>query len=210
MNSKTILTFLFILGCNCLYGQSQEDAEKALKKIKKIDEIQKLRNKYPNWYISIDKTILSDSLVFPHIINAKIGDIVMKQYYPKSPKFVLKVLKFDKEELCKVKYIYLNGKEYSKSEIDSIRTIIIKRYKEGETFESLAKEYTMDNNPTGDLNWFYKGVMVEKFDNAVRGRKKGELFTVDVEEKKWHYVVLKTHDNKIEKVIVSIMIKCRI
>ena len=207
MSVKTILILIFFLGTLTLYGQTLEEGENALKKIKKIEQIDKLKQKYPSWYISIDKTMLSDSLIFPDIIKAKIGDIVLKQYNSNAPKFVMKVLKVENEELCKVKYIYLSGGKYSKIEIDSLRALIIKRYNNGEDFEILVKEYTMDNNPTGDLGWFYKGMMVDKFDDAVRKRKKGEIFTVDVEDKNWYYVVLKNHDNKTEKVIKSIMIK---
>jgi len=65
----------------------------------------------------------------------------------------------------------------------------------------------MDGNPTGDLDWFGKGMMVEEFDKAVRNRNKDEIFTVDVDNKKWYYVVLKTHDNKMEKAKISVMIK---
>ena len=201
--------FVFFFTTN-VYGQTYKEAEKALKKINKIEQVDELKNKNPDWYVSIDKTMLSDSLSFPDIVKAKIGDIVLKQYNPNAPRFVMKVLEVGDEELCKVKYIYLNGEKKSKSEIDSLRTLIINRYNNGEHFEYLVKEYTMDSNPTGDLGWFYKGMMVDEFDDAVRTKEKGDIFTVDVKDNKWYYVVLKNHDNKIEKTIKSIMIKYRI
>jgi hypothetical protein len=207
MKIKIILILLIIeIGLN-LYGQTLDEATKVIKKIKKIEKIDKLKKKYPDWYISVDKTMISDSSRFPEIIKADIGDIILKQYNPNAPRFVLKVLSIEEEELCKAKYIYISGVAYNKFEIDSIRTLILDRFKNGEDFETLAKEYTMDNNPTGDLNWFYKGMMVDEFDKAVRYRKKDEIFTVDVDSKNWYYVVLKTHDNKREKAIKSVMIK---
>jgi hypothetical protein len=207
MRITNIFTLMIFLWATNVYGQTLEEAEKALKKIKKIEQIDKLKAEHPDWSISLDKTPLSDSLDFPAIVKAKIGDIVLKQYNPNAPKFVMKVLEVDNEEVCKVKYIYLNGKKYSKSEIDSLRALIMNRYSNGEDFETLVKEYTMDSNPTGDLGWFYKGMMVDKFDSAVRNRAKGEIFTIDIEDNSWYYVVLKNHDNKLEKIIKSVMIE---
>ena len=191
----------------CLNAQSLKKVTKALKKVKNIEQLNEIKNKYPDWKISVDKTLLSDSTKFPDIVSAKIGNIVTKQYNPKAPKYALKILSIEDEELCKVKYIYLDGTIYSKAEIDSIRSVIIKRYQEGEDFETLVKEYTMDGNPTGDLGWFYQGMMVDEFDKAVRNKLKDEVFTVDVEIKNWYYVVLKNHDNKIEKAVNGIKIK---
>jgi hypothetical protein len=184
------------------------EAEQALAKVKKLNHINRLQRKYPDWLSSVDKTMFSDSLRFPNVINAKRGEIVLKQYCAECPQLVLKVIKIENVELCKLKYIYINGSEYSRTKIDSLRKVIIKRYKNGEDFVTLVKEYTMDNNPTGDLGWFYRGMMVDKFDRAVRPRSKGEIFKVDVKNNKWYYVVLKTHDNKMEKAVVSIMISC--
>ena len=192
---------------NFLNAQSLKKVTKALKKIKNIEQLNEIKSKYPDWKISVDKTLLSDSTKFHDIVSAKIGTLVTKQYNPKAPKYALKILSIEDEELCKVKYIYLDGTKYSKAEIDSIRSIIIKRYQEGEDFETLVVEYTMDGNLTGYLGWFYQGMMVDEFDKAVRNKLKDDVFTVDVETKNWYYVVLKNHDNKIEKAVKGIKIK---
>ena len=187
-------------------GQNLKEAQKALKNINSLEQLETFKARYSNWVIHEDKTLQSDSSQFPNVYNAKIGDVVVKQYNPNAPTFALKVLAERQEELCKVKYIYLDGSQFSASQIDSLRTLIIARYNKGEDFESLVKSYTMDGNPTGDLGWFSKGMMVEAFDSAVRSRKKGDLFAVDVPEKNWYYVVLKTYDNKMEKAKVSVMV----
>lgn len=208
---KTLISILASLFITLsLNAQSFQQATKAIKKVNNIEQLKSLKEKYPDWDISNDKTLLSDSLKFPDIVVARKGDVVTKQYYANAPRYVLKVLNIEEEELCKVKYIYLDGSKYSKSEIDSIRTIIIQRYEAGEKFETLVKEYTMDGNPTGDLNWFYQGMMVDEFDRTVRGKTKGEIFNVNVEKKNWFYVVLKNHDNKYEKVFKGIKIKYNI
>ncbi|MCB9187929.1 MAG: peptidylprolyl isomerase [Flavobacteriales bacterium] len=201
--------FVLILSCfpYFTYSQSYAEAEKALKNIDRIEQFEQLMRDYPDWKISLDKTLVSDSIKFPQITGGKIGDIVKKQHHSKAPKFALKILKEVDEELCKVKYIYLDGSKLSSAKIDSIRSIILERYKNGEEFETLVKEYTMDGNSTGDLGWFYKGMMVDDFDAAVRTRKQGEIFTVDVPQNNWYYVVLKTHSNKTEPVKLGIKIK---
>jgi parvulin-like peptidyl-prolyl isomerase len=205
---KTRILFFIIISITFLAnGQTLEEATKALRKVKEVEQIDVLKTQYPKWTIYTDKTMYSDSSKFPAIINAKIGDIVLKQYNSKAPTYVIKVVKDQDEELCKVKYIYLDGSKLSTAKIDSIRTKIIDRYTKGEDFLALVKEYTMDGNPTGDLDWFAKGMMDEEFDSKVRNRKKGEIFTVDVNKNKWYYVVLKTHANKMEKARLAIMIK---
>jgi parvulin-like peptidyl-prolyl isomerase len=59
----------------------------------------------------------------------------------------------------------------------------------------------MDGNKTrGDTDWFFGPEMMPKeFEDAVKARKTGEIFFVDVSEKQWHYIVKKTHDDRIKK-----------
>ena len=210
---KTKMGYLFVILFLTLsipfitIGQTLKEAKKALRKINSLEQIDSLKSQHPNWTIYEDKTMQSDSSKFPDIIKAKVGDVVLKQYNPKAPTFVVKILAEREEELCKLKYIYLDGSKLSTSQIDSVRTVTLNRYKSGEEFETLVNAYTMDGNSTGDLDWFSKGMMVEEFDNAVRNRKKDEIFTVDVNKNKWYYVVLKTHDNKVEKAKIAVMIK---
>src|SRR4051812_13053496 len=97
-------------------GQTLKESTKALKKIKSLDQIEALKTQHPNWDISVDKTMLSDSSSFPNIINAKMGDIVLKQYNAEAPTYVIKVIDNKDEELCKVKYIYLDGSKLSNAE----------------------------------------------------------------------------------------------
>ena len=205
--------FLLLISCLVLTwinGQNIQQATSALAEINNFEEFEELKKKYLEWEISTDITMISDSAKFPKIVNSQIGDILTKQYSSKAPLFVMKVVEFEDEELCKAKYIYLDGSTLSKSVIDSVRHLIMQRYNKGEEFEVLVREYTMDGNTDGDLGWFYKGMMVKEFDQAVRPRPQGEIFTIDVEHKNWYYIVLKTHQNKFEKAIKSIRIKCPI
>ena len=48
------------------------------------------------------------------------------------------------------------------------------------------------------MGWFLPGEMPLEFEKAVWNKSKGMIFTVDIPEKKWYYVVYKTHHNKKE------------
>ncbi|MCB0447615.1 MAG: peptidylprolyl isomerase, partial [Gelidibacter sp.] len=109
----------------------------------------------------------------------------------------------DKHEIpyYRVSYVYLDGTKKTNEEIDDIRQRIIKKYNEGFQFKDLAKMYSMDENANrgGDLGWFTHGDMVPEFEEAVVNAPNsvGDIFTVDILERHWHYVVLKTHDTKL-------------
>lgn len=101
----------------------------------------------------------------------------------------------------RISYIYLNGKEKSLDEINTLRQEIIEKYNDGFPFSNLAKRYSMDSSAKrgGDLGWFTKGDMLEDFENQVinNNYSVNEIFTVDVPSNDWYYVVLKTHDTKM-------------
>lgn len=103
----------------------------------------------------------------------------------------------------RVSYIYLDGSKLSNSEIDKLRKKIISAYKSGKPFADLANQYTMDLAKDGDLNWFDQGMMVQVFEDAVLAHKKGDIFMVDIPDKKWYYVVLKTFDD-VQKISMEI------
>ena len=105
-------------------------------------------------------------------------------------------------------YIYLDGTKLKKTEIDSLRPIIIQKFENGISFEDLNEEYNMDPNPNkGDLGWFKKGAMVLEFEKAIREHKLDEIFTVDIPERNWYYVALKTFDNRQNKERTYLKIK---
>ena len=98
----------------------------------------------------------------------------------------------------RVSYIYLDGSKMSNDEINKLRSKIISQYKSGYRFSDLAKHYSMDGNANreGDLGWFTKGQMHPVFESEVMNNKHrlNDIFTVDIPENNWYYVVLKTHD----------------
>ncbi len=101
----------------------------------------------------------------------------------------------------RVSYIYFDSNKLSFKSIDSLRDIVINRYKSGVSFTLLAKEFNMDGNPNTDLGWSSEGYLVKEFQESAIKHKMGEIFKVDVKEKGWYYVVLKPYDNKTIKLM---------
>lgn len=101
----------------------------------------------------------------------------------------------------RVSYIFLDGSKKSMEEITKSRAEIISKYKEGFQFKDLAKRYSMDENANrgGDLGWFRTGDLHPGFENAIVNNSYAvdDIFEVDVVEKQWYYVVLKTYDTKL-------------
>lgn len=188
-------------------GQSLAEVQEALTGLRSVNQLDAFYDQHPEWTIVDKRLVDADSAEFPEVFRANVGEILLKNDNPKRPHYAVKILSEEREELCRVKYIYLNGRELSTSRIDSLREVIIAKYKSGVAFGTLVTTYTMDGNETGDLGWFKKGVMVDAYDTAVRRRKKGEIFTVDVPDLNWYYVVLKTHANRIEKTRTCVWVR---
>jgi hypothetical protein len=105
----------------------------------------------------------------------------------------------------RVSYIYFDGSKMSLKDINSKRSKLIAQFKDGYKFEALATMHSMDINAKrgGDLGWFPEGQMHQEFENAVRSHDLGDVFTLDIEEPKWHYIILKTFEPKrIEEITI--------
>ena len=103
----------------------------------------------------------------------------------------------------KLNYIFFDGKKLSKKEIDLKRQEILNLYNKGVSSDELVAQYTMDNNskPGGNFGWIDDVNVEPTFREAVKKHKKGDVFTVDVPELNWYYVVFKLYDD-IEKVAI--------
>ena len=100
----------------------------------------------------------------------------------------------------RVSYIYLDGNELSVSEINLIRNKVQIKFNNGVPFNQLARLYSMDNNAQrgGDLGWFTRGQTAPEFEGKAidGGYSVGDIFTIDIPERNWYYVVLKSHESK--------------
>ncbi len=100
----------------------------------------------------------------------------------------------------RVSYIYFDGSKMSISEINSLRNKISDKYNNGVPFSQLARQYSQDTNAQrgGDLGWFTRGQTVPEFEaKAIDGGYNiGDIFAIDVPQRNWYYVVLKSHESK--------------
>jgi parvulin-like peptidyl-prolyl isomerase len=197
---KRILLFLLFLFLNSIsHGQNRESEKfQLLEKINTVKDAEIVIDSDSSLHgsvVSIDQ--LKDTTDFDkYLFSKKVHHTeVFKAEGGKEP-FVLKIL--DKEELMKyrVNYIYLGTAVLTKAKIDSLRLALIDRIKKGEDFEKLAKEYSMDANASkgGDFGWHDDLEIHEDFLKEVKKHKKGDVYTVDIVEYKWYYVVKNTYE----------------
>lgn len=138
------------------------------------------------------------SLIDKRLLRQKKGDVFSVGYV------TYRIMEANESIQFRASYIFLDGGSLTKSEIDSLKKIIVQKANAGTPFEQLSDQYTMDGNKTrGDTDWFFGEYSFPKeFQDAVLNHKKGEIFFVDVTDKQWHYIIKKTYDDQVKKDIV--------
>lgn len=182
--------FLFIsLSGISVFAQGNSKTE-ALKKIKTVEQAEAFIKKLDTKSGSIGRfNAIVDSTEYKEISkNYKAGDI----FFGKRSTY--KLLEKEQEIVYRCQYIYLDGNQFSKEKIDSLRNEILTKFKSGTSFKTLSDLYSMDGNKKGgDLGWFHKEKMGAEFGASVAEHAKGQIFTCDADSKKAYYVILKTH-----------------
>jgi parvulin-like peptidyl-prolyl isomerase len=195
---KSIIAGLLML--TGVHVFAQETVTEKFQKINTIQQAEQFIAANPQLKPAILKLSAGkdSSLIEKRLLRQKQGDVFSVGYV------TYKVIESKDTVDYRANYIFLDGGALSASEIDSLKKVIMKRSAAGESFEKLSDEYTMDGNTThGDTDWFFGEYMFPKeFQDAVAAHKLGEVFFVDVSEKQWHYIVKKTHDDRIKKDIV--------
>lgn len=175
--------------------QSSASEERILDQAVTIDDAYTLANKYSFLKLYSLNSAKDTSSLHQQLYKMKVGEIASiggTSY---------KVIKDTGNYTLRASYIYLDGARLTHAQIDSLRTLILKQYKAGATFEDLADKYTMDGNKKhGDAGFFQSGMMVKEFEEGVRIHAKDEVFTLDVPDKKWYYIVKKTAENEGETI----------
>lgn len=204
---KQTLSIMLCLICQFSFSQTSQEAKKELKKTNSTEDITSLMKKWPGWDVELDYINMTDSSITDENIKSlEKGDV--KLVNKGETDYLYKVIEVEKSKEFRVSYIYLDGSKLSQAKIDSLRAMLINKYKSGISFSELNSQYTMDGNKNGgDLGWFQSGTMVREFENAIVKHKEGDIFTVDVDSKGWYYVALKTHADKENKMLTVIKIK---
>jgi PPIC-type PPIASE domain len=135
------------------------------------------------------------SLIDKRLLRQKKGDVFSVGYV------TYKVIEGTETVKYRSNYIFLDGGSLSPTQVDSLKKLITQKASSGASFDQLSDQYTMDGNTThGDTGWFFGEVMMPKeFQDAVAAHKLGDIFSVDVSERQWHYVVKKTYEDEDKK-----------
>ncbi len=189
------LVALFLLTSTTLFAQ--ETVTEKFQKIQTVQQAQQFIEANPVLkpallYLSAGK---DTALIDKRLLRQKRGDIFSVGYV------TYKVLEARDTTDLRASYIFLDGGSLSKSEVDSLKKLIVQKLNAGAKFEQLSDQYTMDGNKThGDTDWFFGEYSFPKeFQDAVMNHKLGDIFFVDVPDKEWHYIVKKTFEDRVKK-----------
>lgn len=205
---RTSIGILFLLLSFTAIAQTKQQITTALEKIDSRGKAEKLIADKPAWDIAIVKYGSYDEETPKKLMQLQKGQSEIIRADKETYHYTL--LNSWSETEFRVSYIHFSGRELQKQQIDSLRSVIIASYKKGTPFETLVETYTMDSNPNkGDLGWFKSGVMVPEFEKAVRKHQKDAIFTVDVDNRKWFFVVLKTHADRVVDYFEFVKVKAQ-
>lgn len=123
-----------------------------------------------------------------------------KVYENSVEKIIYKIVDRYDVPYYRVSYIYFDGSKLSFEDIENKRQSIINQYKSGIPFADLANQYSMDQNAKrgGDLGWITHGEVVQEFEDAIINNNDiNSIYTIDLPERNWYYVILQTHAPKM-------------
>jgi len=194
---KNILAGILVL--LAAYAQAQLTVREQFEKITTLDQAKQFMDANPNLKPAIlNLSSQKDTaLIDKRLLRQNKGDVFSVGYV------TYKVIDANEKVLYRANYIFLDGATLSQTQIDSLRKIIVQKASSGAPWDQLSDMYTMDGNNThGDTGWFFgEEMMPKEFQDAVKNHKMGDIFSVDVSERQWHYIVKKTYDDDDKKVM---------
>jgi len=209
INLSTLLVFASLTALS--QTTQLDEIRSSLSVIKNQKQAEKFLQENPDLkgaVLTIDPKKDSSALA-KSILSKKTSDVIQQD----SPTgtVLLKIFKTEKVIAYRVQYIFFDGNKLSASKIKTLRGELIARLKNGASFDQLARENSMDGNAqnNGDLGWFEEGMTVPAFEQAVKVNPIGEIYTVDVPDSKWFYIVKNTHQPRIDKVSTGIFVEIR-
>lgn len=197
---KPQLILIFLIYSTVLFGQTT--AEK-INTLSTIEEAEAYFEKHPEAEGEIFTATpeIDGAIVLEMLADKKVGAIFCDE------ESTFKIISKNQLQAFRVSYIFLDESKITLKDINKRRNAILKAYKNGKAFDLLANQYTMDSSKDGDLGWFTEGMMVPEFETAVKQHRLNDVFTIDIPDRKWYYVVLKTFDDKMIDQLILIKIK---
>jgi parvulin-like peptidyl-prolyl isomerase len=194
-NMKNSLVGLFMLLSAPIFAQLT--VTEKFQKIGTVPEAQQFIDANPTLKPALLKLSYEKdtSLIDKRLLRQNKGDIFSVGYV------TYKVLESTEKVTYRASYIFLDGSSLTIPQIDSLKKLILQKNTAGASFEQLSDQYTMDGNTThGDTGWFFgEEMMPKEFQDAVKNHKTGDIFSVDVSDRNWHYIVKKTYDDNDKK-----------
>ena len=192
---KNSITGIFLLFCTSIFAQ--QTVTEQFQKIGTVQQAEEYITANPNLKPAILKVSSQrdTSVLTKRLLRQNKGDVFSVGYV------TYKVIESSEKVNYRASYIFLDGATYSPTQVDSIKKIIQQKLAGGANWDQLSDQYTMDGNTThGDTGWFFgEEMMPKEFQEAVKNHKTGDIFSVDVSEKQWHYLVKKTYDDDDKK-----------
>ena len=209
MHLKIAFIVLSCFFCLNIKAQTKEEVQQVLEGVESIDQLPELKSKNLKMFIREGIIFLSDSVRVPEITHAKEGMIIHYQYGSSSQQYAMKVLAVRDEPRFRLRHFPLNGEIFSENQIDSIVSIVKQRYSQGESFDDLATELGLHKKEATDTGWFPRGLVLKELEEAGQQLAKGEIVTKHFSQwrNSWQNVILKTHNNKVERAVIGIEIR---
>jgi parvulin-like peptidyl-prolyl isomerase len=198
---KQILLILSVFIAADTLGQTLSEQLQKINTYSEAEELAKRDSTFRIGVMTLNSSV--DTTYFQRQFYKKdVGDILQAE------KDAYKIMDVKEDTFSRVNYIYLDGTKFSRSQIDSLRYLIIKEYRKGVLFDSLVARYNMDGNPNfGDTGWFTAEMMVKEFSEAVKKHKKSDVFLVNVPGNDWYYVVKKTYQTSFARQMVILRLQ---
>ncbi len=186
---KFLVSIIFLIAFHCLWGQHSTSK---LSVVKSYADAQHFIRQNPK---SEGEIILVNSLDEDADKEKKLtelaqGDVITIDDY------TYKVISTEKQLRLRSSYIFLDGNKLSAFSMDSIRVVVENRFENGTDFNQLVAEYSMDGMTDGDLGWAQEGVLLKEIEDAIKSHQVNDFFVVDIPEKKWYFIVVKTFGEK--------------
>tara|TARA_R110002049_G_scaffold242600_1_gene416418 strand:- start:4633 stop:5271 length:639 start_codon:yes stop_codon:yes gene_type:complete len=195
---KDLLTLLFISITSLLSAQTSVEKElEILETPEQIESFLKVKNSKKNKLITFNeekhKTTLAKDLF-------KLPKGGMKNVETEFNQTFYKVVEKTEATYYRVSYVALDGSKMTDTEMNTIRTKIIQKYKDGASFDFLAQQYSNDDNANkgGDSGWFTKNENNHAFEETIINdtHDLDDIFRIEIPSTNTYYVVLKTFEPK--------------
>jgi hypothetical protein len=181
--ASCIAVFIF----HSMYGQYSTTGLSTINTYEDAQEFIRQNPKLEGEIMVINSLDLDEGIEKKIVDLAKGETITIEQY-------TYKIISTEQQFRLRSSYIFMDANKLSAFSMDSIKNVIETRFKNGTDFNTLAAEYSMDGMKDCDLGWAEEGVLLKEIEDGIRSHKVNDLFIVDLPDKKWYFIVLKTFD----------------